>query len=80
PIPVLDVDPALEEAQRSALGRRRAARDATKVQKALGAVADVAATDDNLMTPMRDALAAGATIGEVSDSLRSVFGVHRPSG
>jgi methylmalonyl-CoA mutase N-terminal domain/subunit len=80
PIPVLDVDPALEDAQRSALVRKRAERDGTKVHKALGSVAEVAATDDNLMIPMRDALAAGATIGEVSDSLRSVFGVHRPSG
>jgi methylmalonyl-CoA mutase, N-terminal domain len=80
PIPVLDVDPALEDAQRSALERRRAERDAAKVQKTLGAVAEVAATDDNLMIPMRDALAAGATIGEVSDSLRSVFGVHWPTG
>jgi methylmalonyl-CoA mutase N-terminal domain/subunit len=80
PIPVLDVDPALEEAQKEALAERRAVRDVAALEAALSAVADVAATDENLMIPMRDALASGATIGEVSDVLRGVFGVHRPSG
>jgi methylmalonyl-CoA mutase N-terminal domain/subunit len=46
----------------------------------LEVVHDVAASKENLMEPMRDALAAGATIGEVSDALRAVFGVHRPTG
>jgi methylmalonyl-CoA mutase N-terminal domain/subunit len=32
------------------------------------------------MPAMREAMFAGATIGEVSDALRSVFGVHRPTG
>jgi methylmalonyl-CoA mutase N-terminal domain/subunit len=80
PIPILDVDPSLEEAQKAAVAQRRAARDNSEVEKALDVVADVAATDENLMIPMRDALAAGATIGEVSDALRGVFGIHRPSG
>jgi len=79
-IPVLEVDPALEEAQRDALAQRRAERDQTAVDGLLATVAEVAASTDNLMGPMRDALSAGATIGEVSDALRGVFGVHRPTG
>jgi methylmalonyl-CoA mutase N-terminal domain/subunit len=46
----------------------------------LSTVEEVAGTDSNLMPAMRAALAAGATIGEVSDALRAVFGVHRPTG
>ena len=34
--------------------------------------------EENLMYPMREALSAGATLGEVSGVLREVFGVHRP--
>ncbi len=80
PVPVLEVDPALEETQKRALADRRQRRDQDLVDRALAAVGDVAATRDNLMVPMREGLAAGATIGEVSDVLRGVFGVHRPTG
>jgi methylmalonyl-CoA mutase N-terminal domain/subunit len=34
---------------------------------------------DNLLYPMKDALRANATLGEVSDVLREVFGVYQPS-
>ena len=80
PVPVLEVDPALEESQKAALASRRDSRDGAAVAVALTRVGEVAATEENLMPSMRDALAAGATIGEVSDALRDVFGVHRPSG
>jgi len=80
PVPVLEVNPALEESQKEALARRRAQRDQQVVDGRLEVVHDVAASKENLMEPMRDALAAGATIGEVSDALRAVFGVHRPTG
>jgi len=80
PVPVLEVDPDLEEAQKSALAERRRRRDQSRVDRALGMVADVARSETNLMGSMRDALVAGATIGEVSDVLRGVFGVHRPTG
>jgi methylmalonyl-CoA mutase N-terminal domain/subunit len=36
--------------------------------------------EENLMPALKGALAAGATIGEVSDALRAVFGVHKPTG
>jgi methylmalonyl-CoA mutase N-terminal domain/subunit len=80
PIPVLEIDPTIEESQREALAERRVKREGSAVEKALADVAEVAKSTENLMGPMRDALLAGATIGEVSDELREVFGVHRPTG
>jgi len=79
-IPVLEVDPALEEGQKAALAKMRAGRDDDRVAKLLASVGETAQGSDNLMVPMREALRAGATIGEVSDALRDVFGVHRPTG
>ena len=79
-VPVLEVDPALEEAQRKALAQRRGERDQGTVEERLEAVRSVATSSENLMEPMREALRAGATIGEISDALRQVFGVHRPTG
>lgn len=80
PVPVLEVDPGLEEAQKSALQQRRARRDQDEVHATLAEVKRVAATDGNLMMPIKRALAAGATVGEVSDALRQVFGLYRPTG
>jgi methylmalonyl-CoA mutase N-terminal domain/subunit len=80
PIPVLEVDPGLEEAQKGSLADRRTSRDQEAVDRALTDVGETAATTRNLMPAMRDALTHGATIGEVSDVLRTVFGVHRPTG
>ena len=80
PVPVLEIAPGLEEAQKSALARHRDARHRAAVDSAVERVTDVAATDENLMPIMRDSLAVGATVGEVSDALRAVFGVHRPTG
>jgi methylmalonyl-CoA mutase N-terminal domain/subunit len=50
------------------------------VEAKLKGVEEAAVADVNLMPPMKEALASGATIGEVSDALRRVFGVHRPNG
>jgi methylmalonyl-CoA mutase N-terminal domain/subunit len=58
----------------------RAERDASIVDAALHAVANAAQGTDNLLLPMRAALATGATLGEVSDALRGVFGEYRPRG
>ncbi|GIU92172.1 MAG: methylmalonyl-CoA mutase [Acidimicrobiia bacterium] len=77
-VPVLQVDPALEEEQKARLARWRSDRDAAAVEKALRGVEEAARGDTNLLYPMKDALAVGATVGEISDVLRSVFGVYRP--
>jgi methylmalonyl-CoA mutase N-terminal domain/subunit len=55
----------------------RATRDQPAVDKALAAVADAAKGTDNLLPPMKEALRARATLGEVSDALRDVFGEYR---
>ncbi len=46
---------------------------------ALAAVGEAARGTDNLLPPMKEALRARATLGEVSDVLRDVYGEYRPS-
>jgi methylmalonyl-CoA mutase N-terminal domain/subunit len=57
----------------------RASRDQTAVDAALAAVEATARGDGNLLPPMREALRLRATLGEVSDALRRVFGEYRPT-
>ena len=80
PTPLLEVDPALEEAQKDRVRSWRESRDQDLAESTIDIVADVAASDGNVMLPIKDALAAGATVGEVSDTLRGVFGLYRPTG
>ncbi len=77
-VPILEVDPALEKAQTERLVSWREERNGEAVARWLGQVEEAARGEDNLLHPMREALAVGATLGEVSDALRAVFGVHRP--
>ncbi len=79
PVPVMRVDPELERAQVDRLQRRRRTRPTTEVEASLERVEAVAATDANVLPAMRDALAVGATVGEVSDALRNVLGIYRPA-
>jgi methylmalonyl-CoA mutase N-terminal domain/subunit len=55
----------------------RAARDAAAVERRLEAVREAAAGTENLMPHFIEAVDAGATLGEICDVLRGVFGVHR---
>jgi methylmalonyl-CoA mutase N-terminal domain/subunit len=57
----------------------RAARDAEAVEAALALVGEAARGTDNMLPPMKEALRARATLGEVSDVLRDVYGEYRPS-
>ncbi len=57
----------------------KANRDAEAVAKSLEALRVAARGSDNVLPVMKDALRAKATLGEVSDALRDVFGVYRPS-
>ena len=79
PYEPLRVDPAIEAAQAARLTRLRAERDQPEVDAALAALAEAASGTDNVLVPMKRALAASATVGEVCDALRAVWGVHRPS-
>ncbi len=78
-IPLLSVDPELERSQTERVATWRDSRDSGLVEGALERVGGVARSSENLLPAMRDALSLGATVGEVSDVLRDVFGIHRPS-
>ena len=57
----------------------RAERDQAAVDDALAAVNEAASGTANLLPLMKEALRARATLGEVSDVLRGVFGEYRPT-
>jgi methylmalonyl-CoA mutase, N-terminal domain len=75
----LRVDPAIEAEQVRRLQRLRAERDGAAVDLALDTIRQVARSDGNLLYPMREALALRATVGEVSDALRDVWGQYTPT-
>jgi methylmalonyl-CoA mutase N-terminal domain/subunit len=79
PIPTLRVDPAIEREQAERLAALRARRDAQKAAAALAAVETRARTGENLMPAIAAAVEAYATVGEISDALRRVFGEHQES-
>ncbi len=75
----LRVDPAIEAEQRARLAALRAGRDHAAVEKALAALRGAASgTSENVLHPMKDALRARATVGEVCDALREIWGTYRP--
>ena len=71
-------DPSLEIGQRKSLAEYKANRDQAKVQARLEEVRQAARGTQNLLPVMKEALRADATLGEVSDALRDVFGVYHP--
>jgi methylmalonyl-CoA mutase N-terminal domain/subunit len=75
---VLSVDPQLAVQQLSRLKAFKENRDQEKVQALLEAIRVAARGTDNLLYPMKEALRAHATLGEVSDALRDVYGVYKP--
>jgi methylmalonyl-CoA mutase N-terminal domain/subunit len=77
PVVVMKVDPALEERQVARLRRFRATRSGSAVRQALAAVSAAANSTENLMPPILAAVKAQATLGEISDALRDVFGEYR---
>jgi methylmalonyl-CoA mutase N-terminal domain/subunit len=78
PTPLLAIDPSLERDQKERLGKVREGRDSGSVADALADVRDAAIGDANLLFPMKTALVRGATVGEVSSTLREIFGAYRP--
>jgi methylmalonyl-CoA mutase N-terminal domain/subunit len=72
----LRIDERIESEQVERLGRVRAARSEGTVAEALQAVKDAAKGTNNLVYPMRRALVADATVGEVCDALRTVWGTY----
>lgn len=76
PAQLLKVDPELGVRRTSLLREYRAQRDRSLVDRALAAMKQTAATEMNLMPAIIDAVRARATVGEISDALREVFGEH----
>ena len=78
PYEPLRVDPAIEARQAERLAALRSARDGAAVGRALGALRRAAEGTENVLYPMKEALAARATVGEVCDALREVWGTYTP--
>jgi methylmalonyl-CoA mutase N-terminal domain/subunit len=78
PIPILKIDPALEQKQIDRLAGVRARRDSGVVESRLVALREAAAKEDvNLMPLIVDAARNYVTLGEMCDALRDVWGVWR---
>jgi methylmalonyl-CoA mutase N-terminal domain/subunit len=80
PADVFPIDEELQRSQVASVKAVRAERDQSGVDAALHDVEAAARGTQNLLVPMKVALVRMATLGEVSDVLRGVFGEYRPSG
>jgi methylmalonyl-CoA mutase N-terminal domain/subunit len=78
-VEVFPIDPALQLQQAARVARVRSERDQAAVAAALADVEAAARGSQNLLVPMKEALRRRGTLGEVSDVLRSVFGVYQPT-
>jgi len=81
PYEPLRVDPAIEQEQATRLASLRGRRDGAEVARRLDDIKRVAARpagEQNLLYPLREALRSLATVGEVCDALREVWGVYQP--
>ena len=76
-IPIQKIDPALEPKQIERVRALRARRNAQPCTAALQAVEDAARTGENLMPKIIAAVEAFATVGEISDAMRRVFGEYK---
>jgi methylmalonyl-CoA mutase N-terminal domain/subunit len=74
---LLKVTTEVENLQKSKLKQLKEARDNARVSKTLATLKKTAAGTDNLFPPVVDAVRAYATLGEIADALRDVFGEYR---
>ncbi|MDP2916346.1 MAG: methylmalonyl-CoA mutase family protein, partial [Dehalococcoidia bacterium] len=74
---LLEIDESVEKKQIERLTELKRERDNTKVKQVLDAVRKIARTDENIMPVLIEAVKAYATVGEISDALRDVFGEYR---
>ncbi len=79
PIPLLRIDPENERGQVERLRALRARRDAGAVARTVAEVGHRARSGENLMPAILAAVEAYATVGEISDAMREVFGEYRES-
>ena len=80
PIPTLEIPPEVESRQKAAVAALRASRDDAACRAALAALSTAAADGRNLVPAVLEAVERRATLGEVSDTLRAVFGEYHDAG
>jgi methylmalonyl-CoA mutase N-terminal domain/subunit len=78
-VPTFHLDAGLERSQVESLRQVRASRSASAVAEKLASLEEAARGTANLMPPILEAAGVYATVGEISDTLRRVFGEHRES-
>ena len=78
PYELLPVDPAIEQEQARRLATLRSERDAGEFRRRLDDLKKAATGSQNLLVPLREALRHRATVGEVCDALREVWGIYQP--
>jgi methylmalonyl-CoA mutase N-terminal domain/subunit len=76
-VPIQRIDPELEQRQVERVRALRARRDAGRWTAALQSVTDAAMSRENLMPRILEAVESEATVGEIADRLRGVFGEYR---
>jgi methylmalonyl-CoA mutase N-terminal domain/subunit len=78
-IPTLRIDPQIESTQIARLNALRAKRDSAKVRSALAELQRRAHSTENLLPAILTAVESYATVGEISDALRQIFGEYQES-
>jgi methylmalonyl-CoA mutase N-terminal domain/subunit len=76
-VKIMEIDEAIERKQTERLKKLKRERDSAKVKEALDEVRQVARGDQNVMPVLIDAVKVYATVGEISDVLRDVFGEYK---
>ena len=76
PIEILMIDDSVAQDQIAGLRRLREQRDNSMVRKSLSELETVAGTDRNMMYPILECVRAYATLGEICDALRNVYGTY----
>jgi methylmalonyl-CoA mutase, N-terminal domain len=79
-VPVFKINPAIEQAQKETVTKLRASRDPKEWRNAIEDLETGARTSQNLMPKIVTAAEAKATVGEISDALRRVFGEYKDHG
>jgi methylmalonyl-CoA mutase N-terminal domain/subunit len=79
PAGLLRVDPVVEEQQKEKIRNLKSKRDAAKVKETLAALEAACKTDDNVMPFIVEAVKAYATLGEICNVMRGVFGEYKQS-
>jgi methylmalonyl-CoA mutase, N-terminal domain len=77
PLPLLQIDPTIERHQIERVRAVRAGRSADAWRAAVDGVTEAARDGSNLVLPIITAVEAKATLGEIADAMRSVFGEYQ---